>query len=170
MGQATLDLPDPLNEPNPARHQSADDLLSQLAAEQIDQLLSDSGSSPRDLGPAPGEAQVGEADPFAPPAEAKAPAPLDAANEALSAEAAVAAQLDDLFHQINESVPESAKPAAEAAPAEVPAKPQAALTATAAEVDAALVAGTGALLPPLEPDAIEEQAARNLRAALDASV
>jgi hypothetical protein len=165
MGQATLDLPDPLNEPSTPRHQSADDLLSQLAAEQIDQLLSDSETSPKDLGPAPGE---GQADAFEPPAtvDAKAPEPLDAAKEAISAEAAVAAQLDDLFHQINESTPEPGKQTG-AAPS--PAKPQAA-PATAAEVDAALAAGTGPLLPPLEPDAIEEQAGKNERAALDASV
>jgi hypothetical protein len=163
MGQATLDLPDPLNEPSAPRHQSADDLLSQLAAEQIDQLLSDSGTGPKDLGPPPGEAPAGAADPSALPSDEQAPAPLDAGKEALSAEAAVAAQLDDLFHQINDAAPK--KPAAE-----VPAKPQAALTEAAAEVDAALAAGTGPLLPPLEPDAMEEQAVKDERAALDASV
>jgi hypothetical protein len=170
MGQATLDLPDPPNEPSAPRQQSADDLLSQLAAEQIDQLLSDSGTGPKDLGPPPGEAPAGAADPLALPSDEPAPAPLDATKEAISAEAAVAAQLDDLFHQINDAAPEAKKPAGEAAPSEVPAKPQAAVAATAAEVDAALAAGTGPLLPPLEPDAIEEQAEKNERAALDASV
>ncbi len=165
MGQATLDLPDPLNEPGSPRHQSADDLLSQLAAEQIDQLLSDSG--PKDLGPPPGEAPADAADPFARPSDEEAPERLDAAKEAISAEAAVAAQLDDLFDQINEATPEAEKAIAPAAPVEVPAKPQATV---AAEVDAALAAGAGPLLPPLEPDAIEEQAVKNERAALDASV
>ncbi len=180
MGQATLDLPDPLNEPSAPRQQSADDLLSQLAAEQIDQLLADSPDEAAQE-PAPAEAAR---DPLAAPAEAGAPAPLDAGKEALSAEAAVAAQLDDLFHQINESTP--VEPEKEAAPLEIPAKPPfgsepqgrgqtapaktQAIAETAAEVDAALAAGTGPLLPPLEPDAIEEQAVKNERAALDASV
>lgn len=170
MGQATLDLPDPLNEPSAPRQQSADDLLSQLAAEQIDQLLADSPEKEADESAAAAAAP----DPIAAPAETTAPAALDAGKEALSAEAAVAAQLDDLFHQINESTP--VEPEKESAPEEMPAKPQAAgaktqaIAETAAEVDAALAAGTGPLLPPLEPDAIEEQAEKNERAALDASV
>jgi hypothetical protein len=164
MGQATLDLPDPLNEPDAPRQQSADDLLSQLAAEQIDQLLSDS-RHPQDLGPPPGEASEAGTDPFAPPADVK-----DAAKEALTAEAAVAAQLDDLFQQINEPASDVSKTDVESTSGAAPAKPQAALSTTAAEVDAALASGTGPLLPPLEPDAIEEQTVKNERAALDASV
>jgi hypothetical protein len=163
MGQATLDLPDPLNEPSAPRHQSADDLLSQLAAEQIDQLLAD---TPENEAQEPAPAGGG-ADPFEASADVKASEPLDAGKEAISAEAAVAAQLDDLFHQINESTP--VEPKQEAAVQDAPAKPQAA-PATAAEVDAALAAGTGPLLPPLEPDAIEGQALKNERAALDASL
>ena len=92
---------------------------------------------------------------------------MDAAKEAIGAEAAVAAQLDDLFHQIDESaVPE----ATTKSPAQPPSAKTEAIGATAAEVDAALAAGTGPLLPPLDPDAIEEQAEKNERAALDASV
>lgn len=40
MGQAVVDLPDPLEEP-PASAASADDLLAQLAGDEIDRLLND---------------------------------------------------------------------------------------------------------------------------------
>ncbi len=40
MGQAVVDLPDPLQNPKPAP--SADDMLAQLASDEIDRLLADS--------------------------------------------------------------------------------------------------------------------------------
>jgi hypothetical protein len=43
MGQATLDLPDPLEQP-PATAAGTDDLLAQLAGEEIDRLLAESES------------------------------------------------------------------------------------------------------------------------------
>jgi hypothetical protein len=48
MGQATVDLPDPLEKPKAAPTASADDLLAQLAGDEIDRLLaeSDSGKAP----------------------------------------------------------------------------------------------------------------------------
>jgi hypothetical protein len=169
MGQAAIDLPDPTSEPDPPRHQSADDLLSQLASEQIDQLLADGDSEPAS---AP-EAQAGAPDPFEPPAVEKvedhsAPAPVDAGKEALSAEAAVAAQLDDLFHQISGDEEASAKPqaAGEAIGKSNDTVEPTKLSATAAEVDAALAAGTGPLLPPLDPGAMEDQQSADERAAL----
>jgi hypothetical protein len=42
MGQATVDLPDPLSNPAPAAPASADDLLAQLAGDEIDRLLAES--------------------------------------------------------------------------------------------------------------------------------
>jgi hypothetical protein len=41
MGQAAVDLPDPLEKPKPAPMTSADDLLAQLAGDEIDRLLAD---------------------------------------------------------------------------------------------------------------------------------
>lgn len=41
MGQAAVDLPDPLQEPSPAQSGGADDLLSQLAGAEIDRLLAE---------------------------------------------------------------------------------------------------------------------------------
>jgi hypothetical protein len=48
MGQAAVDLPDPLEKPKPAPTTSADDLLAQLAGDEIDRLLADAdaGKSP----------------------------------------------------------------------------------------------------------------------------
>jgi len=41
MGQVAIDLPDPLHNPEPAPGPSADDLLAQLAGEEIDRLLAE---------------------------------------------------------------------------------------------------------------------------------
>lgn len=41
MGQATVDLPDPLKTPAPTTSGGTDDLLAQLAGEEIDRLLAD---------------------------------------------------------------------------------------------------------------------------------
>src|SRR5258706_162577 len=41
MGQATIDLPDPSHHSTPAAGPSADDLLAQLAGEEIDRLLAE---------------------------------------------------------------------------------------------------------------------------------
>src|SRR5205085_7155067 len=51
MGQAAVDLPDPLESPPPAANTSTDDLLAQLAGDEIDRLLAEaelsaSGRSP----------------------------------------------------------------------------------------------------------------------------
>ena len=50
MGQAVVDLPDPLaasgEQAGNAKAQSADDLLSQLAGDEIDRMLAESGEEP----------------------------------------------------------------------------------------------------------------------------
>ena len=47
MGQAAIDLPDPLQQPSNRGAISADDLLSQLAGEEIDRLLAEAEVEPR---------------------------------------------------------------------------------------------------------------------------
>jgi hypothetical protein len=64
MGQAVADLPDPLESATPAEAQSADDLLSQMAGDEIDRLLAES---------------EGEAAPLARPAGPVAPIAADVA-------------------------------------------------------------------------------------------
>jgi hypothetical protein len=69
MGQATLDLPDPLEKPSPAPTTSADDLLAQLAGDEIDRLLADAdnGKSPTAVPPPPPVAESLEPAPTPPP-------------------------------------------------------------------------------------------------------
>lgn len=66
MGQAVLDLPDPLEEPPAAGAASADDLLAQLAGDEIDRLLGEA------------EAENGPLDESLPNESATAPAALPA--------------------------------------------------------------------------------------------
>ena len=101
---AVQELPDPLHPPQMSAA-STDDLLAQLAGEEIDRLLA-------------------EADSERPPASAPEPVPAtttDAASEkppaAPAPQAAISAQLDTLFAQLTEdnaSAPQAAAPQAEA--------------------------------------------------------
>jgi hypothetical protein len=54
MGQSTVELPDPLQStgPEPGAAKSADDLLSQLAGDEIDRLLAENESEPTAAAPA----------------------------------------------------------------------------------------------------------------------
>lgn len=52
MGRATVDLPDPLDTPPPTSLAGTDDLLAQMAGEEIDRLLAESGVEP-EARPAP---------------------------------------------------------------------------------------------------------------------
>ncbi len=70
MGQATLDLPDPLNVAPLGNAPNADELLSQLAGDQIDRMLADndvereiSDAPIASLSPAPSEDTDTESDP-----------------------------------------------------------------------------------------------------------
>jgi hypothetical protein len=89
MGQAAVDLPDPLEPtetsddanassttavaaPAPAPVEGADDLLAQLAGEEIDRLLAEA-----DVEPAPPKRDASEPDQAIPPAKAVATPPAD---------------------------------------------------------------------------------------------
>jgi hypothetical protein len=89
MGQAAVDLPDILSQP-PTPLSGADDLLSQMAGAQIEQMLADTESS-------------------------RPPATTDAA----PAVDPFASQLDDIFNQLNAATAENKsveQPAVEPAP------------------------------------------------------
>jgi len=102
MGQATVDLPDPLNPPTAAPNISAaDDLLSQLAGDEIDRLLADADGGPA-MPP-----------PSAPPALDKRPGPA-----AVDPTAAI----DELFAELQAAPVGAAKPAPVEAPATVVAE------------------------------------------------
>jgi len=106
MGQATVDLPDPLENPaSPAQAQtqSADDLLSQLAGDEIDRLLAESGEEVT-----PGAKTPPIENPAVDPAPAAAPAKtplekemdLDAAIDAAARERLA---IRDAAHDAGES-------------------------------------------------------------------
>lgn len=80
MGQATVDLPDPLQNTQPAQAKSADDLLSQMAGDEIDRLLAETDS---ELANPAGDA-VAASQPASPAAPAST-ADLDAVLETAAA-------------------------------------------------------------------------------------
>jgi hypothetical protein len=84
MGQATVDLPDPLQDPGPGESKSADELLSQLAGDEIDRLLAENESEPA----APAKQAVAEPQAVAtePEAVTTAAVDLDAVLESAAAE------------------------------------------------------------------------------------
>ena len=69
MGQATVDLPDPLEQPPAASPANTDDLLAQLAGDEIDRLLAEADAD----APAPAAVAVPALQPEA-PADPPAPA------------------------------------------------------------------------------------------------
>jgi hypothetical protein len=82
MGQAAVDLPDPLETP-PVSASSTDDLLAQLAGEEIERLLSEEESAPagepvgKPHPPVQVPAQTSKVEPVAAPAVAAKEAPAD---------------------------------------------------------------------------------------------
>jgi hypothetical protein len=96
MGQAAVDLPETDKAPAPLK--SADDLLSQLAGAEIDRMLADSEQKGGDS--APGSNQ---------------PEPSEAQAATKPAQDAYAAEVDQLFKQLNKSQTDQ-EPAASGAP------------------------------------------------------
>lgn len=100
MGQAALDLPDPLQSPPDGVRTSTDELLARLAGEEIDRLLSEAddgapraAATPFHVGPptSPEKDVVADVTGEAPPAEPAVP------SEPSVVEQEVAAELDALF-------------------------------------------------------------------------
>ncbi len=79
MGQATVDLPDPLETPAPSSSAGTDDLLAQLAGEEIDRLLADADSGLPPASPTPTD----EVDAPPPSVAATVPAPAPVAAPAV---------------------------------------------------------------------------------------
>ena len=105
MGQATVDLPDPLETPPPATAGGTDDLLAQLAGDEIDRLLADA-----DAAPAPPPRRFTPAAPSNLVSQDRtvqaAPAPLAASPDS---DVELAAALNSLLSETEEKLP-SAKP------------------------------------------------------------
>jgi hypothetical protein len=117
MGQATADLPDPLAT-SPAGPASTDDLLAQLAGEEIERLLAETDTvvlpqPPETPAPAP-TLQPASASTSATPTIAEAPTPAKAASAPSAAPGED--ELEALFTQLDElnpgTMPSAGKPAA----------------------------------------------------------
>jgi len=90
MGQAVADLPDPLESANPSDAKSADDLLSQLAGDEIDRLLAESDGEPA---PPPKAAEATQPAPtVAPAAQPAETVDLDAVLDTAVADHTAAAE------------------------------------------------------------------------------
>jgi hypothetical protein len=101
MGQATADLPDPLAA-SPNGQTSTDDLLAQLAGEEIERLLAETETAPE---PQPRETLAAPAAVIAPasPTPNTVPAPVTAATAAPEAKpAAHGDDLEAIFMQLDE--------------------------------------------------------------------
>jgi hypothetical protein len=133
MGQATVDLPDPLDSPAAAKPLAepladADDLLAQLAGDEIDRLLAEAEVDlvPRDGASAPaaptvrapGPATAAAGDALPGPGTWKRSEPVAAAGSAINAH--LEAEIDALFDELQKTAPKpsaAATPPAPAAPA-----------------------------------------------------
>ncbi len=161
MGQAVADLPNPLDAPPPASVSGTDDLLAQLAGDEIDRLLAEAdverGGAPASQAdsqrqPEPVASRVPAAAPTAPTPVVESAVPFDAASALANDD-----ELDKLLNELNKPLP---KPAAEPAAVEPPKKSLtdqvpavlAQLGETPAPIDAAPDAAPtpAAEVPPLE--------------------
>lgn len=184
MGQAAVDLPDPMEPPVTAA--GTDELLAQLAGEEIDRLLAEADSehsaSAAPQPPAPAAEPLASQDPSTPSpnatvaAVANAPAGPAAANAAAqpggaaqpplsaidAADAQLSAQLDDLFASLTVDAPmaPAAAPAQSAPPTsdDASATEEPATPAPAVSAPAAEDSVVAAVLSVAAPDAAQAAA------------
>jgi hypothetical protein len=158
MGQATVDLPDPLEAPPPSSLSGTDDLLAQLAGDEIDRLLAEAdleqkapatkGEAPSDPAATPAReassatpAVTTHAAPVAPveaaakrePAAPAAPAP--APTNDVAATAVGGDELDDLLSKLEEGGASSLAARTPIEPPPVAEAPNAAATESTSLVD-----------------------------------
>jgi hypothetical protein len=113
MGQATVDLPDPLESPSAGKAAGADDLLAQMAGEEIDRLLAEAEADSIPV-EEPRAAEVSE------PLASSAPATSTGSSEStLAATETLADELDSLLTTLVTAREPGSAPAAPAPPAAV---------------------------------------------------
>ena len=151
MGQAMVDLPDPLETPA-ASGLGADDLLAQMAGEEIDRLLAEAeAETPKVRTPRPPVIE----DESLPLAEPQGPAPATVDAPAVEATAAVASsapvdslagELDSLLDSLTTAQPPA--PILTPAPADAEAQPSESeqIADPTGPIDAAISAGESAAL------------------------
>jgi hypothetical protein len=134
MGQATVDLPDPLNPPT-ASAASTDDLLAQLAGQEIDRMLAESESDSGHISAAP--RSNAHLDPILPAAPA---API---------EKSTGEQLNEFLGDLSATDPEEKVSVADFAAGKVVARPKS--SSDGLDEDDLLAAERGALQTGRDP-------------------
>jgi hypothetical protein len=155
MGQAAVDLPDPMGLPpaGAAGALGADDLLAQMAGEEIDRLLAE---AEKDIAPPPDPQPISSIADDNPPPHESAPAGPEAFEIKREETEGLSNLLDDL---LKDAPPEEAAPVAvPAAPAEQTASIE---SNEIEDIDETLAAEHAALLAPVEAAAPEEKAIAN---------
>src|SRR5579884_4220166 len=144
MGQATVDLPDPLEQPPASSPANTDDLLAQLAGEEIDRLLAEADA---EAAPPAAAAEPQLIAPVLPPP----PEPPTPATDAASAEAPAVVPAPQMIAAEPTAVELPGPPDVPARPAavEVPLPPAAAEQALDAAVAAQLGDAIGAADQPV---------------------
>jgi hypothetical protein len=188
MGQATVDLPDPMQSPAAPATAGTDDLLAQLAGEEIERLLAETeterpappaaAASPMTDVATAKSAPAGSIPPTALPSTANAATPADAllptdvapaaANAAAELDSDetkenLTSQLDALFESLNDAATPPAPPTP--APAETPAAAPAPSLAVASAPEPIDIASS-----PAELKALGEPIAAAAAAALPESI
>jgi hypothetical protein len=147
MGQAVADLPNPLDAPPPANIAGTDDLLSQLAGDEIDRLLSEAEDGTPGENLISNNTSVAEATPPVEPVAAPAPVPT--------------ASVPETAPVVSEEKPQTVD--APSAPAISPdaATPTTATTSLTDQVPAVLAQFGGAVTPSDATDSVMSAAERD---------
>jgi hypothetical protein len=101
MGQASVDLPDPLEMSQASGLAGTDDLLAQLAGDEIDRLLAEAQEESAPPPAAAPPTAVAATSPAAAPVAAQTSAPSTPAAQSATTPASAADELDALLTQIN---------------------------------------------------------------------
>lgn len=140
MGQA-VDLPDPMQSPAAAAAASADDLLSQLASEEIDRLLAESDE---EVGAPFGEASAAPVAESPAPPIAESPAPPAAEQEPASLDTILTEAASSPAPSVSSAPPAISETSSIATPS-LSSPASAAESAQAASADAGISAAIAAL-------------------------
>lgn len=180
MGQATVDLPDSLDPP-PATAASTDDLLAQLASDEIDRLLAEAdgegtsalksikaGSPPKLVEPIDSiPISFDDIAPDGPPKSPPAAAPAPASVQHSDPDAEVSTQINELFAQFDQDPP-SAGPTS-AAPLEPTIEPRNSIRSPAVASGETPAPTATAKSRPLDDLQNDDQTSAAERGALDTS-
>lgn len=148
MGRAAPDLPDPLENQESAATGGADDLLSQLAGDEIDRLLAEADVEATPVAQ-PDAAAASTADPAAAAVLPEVESPAAEPPASAPPEPSLDAQLNDLFNALSDASQPTTGPTPADVPAEAPAEAAAppAAPIVASDLDEQLAKLANELLP-----------------------